>query len=89
VNARSFLAMRRHGLSRDLWGLVVSLSKLAVSLSKNDRLDLVFALVGDTPLQYQRTPVTLSLAIPLKRFSFQGFYCSKEVGHARVNPFSI
>ncbi len=56
---------------------------------KNDRLDLVFALVGDTPLEYQRTPVTLSLAIPLKRFSFHGFYCSKEVGHARVNPLSI
>jgi len=55
------LAMRRHGLSRDLWGL-------AVSLSKNDRLDLVFALVGDTPLEYQQTPVAFLLAIPLNRF---------------------
>ena len=44
--------MRRYGLGKDLWDL-------AVSLSKNDRLDLVFALVGDTPLEYQRTPVTL------------------------------
>jgi hypothetical protein len=70
------------------WTKQISLG-LAVSLSKNDRLGLVFALVGDTPLEYQRTPVTLSLAIPLKRFSFHGFYCSKEVGHARVNPLSI
>jgi len=35
---------------------------LVVSLRKNDRLDLVFALVGDTPLEYQQTPVAFLLA---------------------------
>jgi hypothetical protein len=52
---QKFLATRRHGLSRDLWGL-------AVSLSKNGRLDLVFALVGATPLEYQHTSVAFLLA---------------------------
>ena len=38
--------------------------------SKNDRLDLVFALVGDTPLEYQQPLVAFLLATPLNRFRF-------------------
>ena len=49
------LAIRRLGLRRDIWGL-------AVSLSKNDRIDLLVALVGDTPLEYQHTSVAFLLA---------------------------
>ena len=77
-----FSALRRHGLSRDLWDL-------AVSLSKNDRLDLVFALVGDTPLEYQPTPVRVSSCHSSQSIQVRLILCSKEVGHARVNPFSI
>ena len=64
---------------------------MAANRCRGPKLWAGFSICPDPakPLEYTRTPVAFQLAFPLNRFSFYCFYCSKEVSHARVNPFSI